>query len=173
MIHQKIDANEMEVRAATVDDVPAIVDIYNHAVLHTTATADYEPVTVEARTAWLQDRNAKEYAVIVAVYEEKVVGWAALNPYYLRVGYRFTAENAVYIAPDFQGCGIGTLLLERLLECARVQGLHSIIAAIVATNPYSIALHKRFGFVEVGRMREVVYKFDTWLDVVYLQWVSG
>lgn len=169
MIHQKIAVNEIEVRAATVDDIPAIVDIYNHAVLHTTATADYEPVTVEARTAWLHDRNAKGYAVLAAVYEEKIVGWASLNPYQQRYGYRFTGENSVYIAPDCQGRGVGTLLLGRLLECARAQGLHSVIASVDATNPSSIALHKRFCFVEVGRMREVVYKFDTWLGVVYLQ----
>ena len=169
MIHQKIDANEIEIRAATVDDIPAIVEIYNHAVLHTTATAEYEPTTVEARTAWLEERNAKEYAILAAVYEEKVVGWASLNPYQQRYGYRFTGENSVYIAPDFQGRGIGTLLLGRLLVCAKVQGLHSVIASVDAANHSSIALHKRFGFVEVGRMREVVYKFDTWLDVVYLQ----
>jgi len=83
--------------------------------------------------------------------------------------YRFTAENSVYIAPDYQGRGVGTLLLEKLLECARAQGLHCVIVSVDASNPQSIALHERFGFVEVGRMRETVYKFDRWLDVVALQ----
>ena len=157
------------IRDAVESDLPAIVDIYNHAVLHTTATADYEPTTMEIRAKWFQERQAGGYAVLVAVLGENVVGWAALNPYHSRIGYRFTAENSVYIAPDFQGKGIGTRLLAELLECAKAQGLHTVIASVDATNPQSIALHERFGFVEVGRLREIISKFDRWLDVVYLQ----
>jgi L-amino acid N-acyltransferase len=161
--------SSLSIRAAQDSDIPAIVEIYNHAVLHTTATADYEPTTVEVRLAWLHQRQAAGYAVLVAEREGKIVGWAALNPMHPKPGYRFSAENSIYIAAECQRQGIGRQLLAHLLECAEKQGLHSVLASIDSTNTASIALHQKFGFVEVARIPEVIFKFDRWLDVVYLQ----
>lgn len=160
---------EATVRHAMQNDIPAIVEIYNYAVLHTTATADYEPVSVEVRQQWLRDRQAEGYAVLVAERKGRIVGWAALNPFKPKIGYQFTAENSVYVAPDCLGQGIGKQLLARLLECAQEQGLHSVVALIDSANGVSIALHEKLGFVEVGRVPEAVFKFNRWLDVMYLQ----
>jgi phosphinothricin acetyltransferase len=156
------------IRAATVDDLPAILTIYNHAVLHTTATADHVVQTLKARRAWFDERMAQGLPVIV--FEEgEVLGWGALNRYHARFGYRFTVENSVYVGEAARGRGIGKRILEELVTLARKLGLHAIIASIDATNPASLALHQRFGFVEVGRFHEVIHKFDRWLDVVYYQ----
>ena len=101
-------ASAVTVRPATREDLPAILDIYNEAVLHTTATYDYEPRTLDDRVAWFEDHRANGYPVFVAVNDDgHMVGWGALNQYRPRKGYRFTTENSVYVAADQRGRGIG------------------------------------------------------------------
>jgi phosphinothricin acetyltransferase len=98
-----------------------------------------------------------------------VLGWSALNPFHARVGYRFTSENSIYVAPEARGKGLGKLLLGPLIEGAKARGLHAIIAVIDATNEASIRLHAGFGFEKVGHFRETGFKFGRWLDVVYME----
>jgi phosphinothricin acetyltransferase len=93
----------MTVRPATHADLQGILDIYNDAVLTTTATYDYEPRTLEHRLTWFEDHAKQDYAVFVAEDGGRIVGWSALNPYHARVGYRFTTENSVYVAADQRG----------------------------------------------------------------------
>jgi L-amino acid N-acyltransferase len=158
------------VRAATSADLPAILDIYNEAVRNTTATYDYEPHTLDDRRAWYEDHRANGYPVFVAVDDRgRVVGWSALNQYRARKGYRFTTENSVYVAADQRGRGIGRQLLAPLIDAARQGGFHAILAGIDASNEASLRLHTAFGFREVARLKEVGFKFDRWLDVVYLE----
>lgn len=160
----------MTIRPATREDLPSILEIYNDAVLNTTATYDYEPRTLEHRTAWFEDHLKINFPVFVAVNETgKVVGWSALNKYHDRMGYRFTTENSVYVAASERGKGIGKLLLTPLIDSAKRLGLHAIIAAIDAANEPSIRLHTKFGFVEVGNFKQIGYKFNRWLDVVYME----
>jgi phosphinothricin acetyltransferase len=158
------------IRPATEADLPAILEIYNDAVLTTTASYDYEPRTLEHRRQWFAERQRDRYAVFVAVeLSGRVVGWSALNPYHARCGYRFTAENSVYVASDQRGRGIGKRLLGPLIEAARERGLHTIIAAIDSSNGASIRLHAGLGFETVGVFKQVGYKFNRWLDVTYME----
>ena len=160
----------MTVRPATREDLPAILAIYNDAVLHTTATYDYEPRTLEDRTAWFEERVRDGYPVFVAVTPEgRVVGWSALNPYHARKGYRFSTENSIYVAADQRGRSMDRMLLAPLIEAARQRGLHAILAGIDAQNEASLRLHTSFGFQRVAHFKEVGFKFDRWLDVVYLE----
>ena len=160
----------MKVRPAKRQDLPGILEIYNDAVLKTTASYDYEPRTLEHRTTWFEDRTREQYPIFVAENEAKqVVGWSALNPFHTRMGYRFTAENSVYVAASERGKGIGKLLLEPLITGAKKRGLHAIIAVIDAENEPSIRLHAHFGFEKVGLFKEVGFKFDRWLNVVYME----
>ena len=158
------------VRPAGHADLPGILEIYNDAVLNTTATYDEEPRTMEHRVAWFDEHVKNDYAVLVAENEQKrIVGWSALNPYHARAGYRFTSENSVYVAADHRGQGVGKLLLAPLIEAARQRGLHAILAGIDAQNEASLRLHASFGFTQVARLKEVGYKFGRWLDVIYLE----
>ena len=160
----------MTIRPATTADLPGILEIYNDAVLHTTATYDYEPRTLEHRTQWFEERQRDHFPIFVAVDDTgRVVGWSALNPFHARIGYRFTSENSVYVAADQRGRGLGKRLLAPLLEAARARGLHAIIAAIDATNETSLRLHASFGFERVGLFKETGFKFGRWLDVVYME----
>ena len=161
---------KMQIRPATRPDLPGMLEIYNEAVLHTTATYDYEPRTLEHRTQWFEERQRDHYPVFVAVDGSgRVTGWSALNPFHVRIGYRFTAENSVYVAADWRGQGIGKLLLGPLVEGAKARGLHAIIAAIDADNQASLRLHAAFGFERVGHFKQTGFKFGRWLDVVYME----
>jgi L-amino acid N-acyltransferase len=160
----------MKVRPADKSDLPAILEIYNDAVLTTTASYDYEPHTLEQREHWLALRRRQGLPIFVAEDPAgRVMGWSALNRYHDRVGYRFTVENSVYVAAGDRGQGVGRALLGPLVDSARSLGLRAIIAAIDASNEASLRLHARFGFFKVGHFRQVGFKFGRWLDVVYLE----
>lgn len=157
-------------RSATPADLEIISSIYNQAVVTTTASYDYEPEQLDRRVAWYQEHVAMNLPVLVAVTPDgEVVGWSSLSPYHRRPGFRFTVENSVYVASRWRGQGIGRQLLEPLMTRGSELGLHSIIAAVDATNEASLRLHIGCDFREVGRFPEVGFKFDRWLDVVYLQ----
>ncbi len=163
-------AASIVIRPAVLGDVPAILEIYNEAVLNTTASYDYEPTTLAARIQWFAEHERDGYPMFVALNEGgRVVGWASLSRYHARPGYRFTTENSVYVAADQRGRGIGRLLLAESVEAAKRKGLHAIIAAIDADNQASLRLHEGFGFEKVGHFKRVGYKFDRWLDVAYLE----
>ena len=157
-------------RPATRDDLEAILAIYNDAVLNTTASYDYEPRTMKHRVGWFEEHQQQQLPMFVAVDAEgQIVGWSSLSHYHDRQGYRFTVENSVYVDAKHRGRGVGKLLLAPLIDSAHALGLHAIIAAIDAENEASIRLHARFEFVEVGHFKQVGFKFNRWLDVVYMQ----
>src|ERR1051326_9379096 len=146
----------MKVRTATRDDLPGILEIYNEAVLNTTATYDAEPRTLEHRVAWFEEHVKNNYPVFVAQNKQgRIVGWSALNQFHSRCGYRFTSENSVYVAADQRGCGIGTILIPPLISSARERGLHAILGAIDADNQGSIRLHASFGGEKKKRSRKI------------------
>jgi phosphinothricin acetyltransferase len=161
---------KVTIRPAAFEDLPGILGIYNEAVLNTTATYDYEPRTMDYRVAWFEENHKNNYPMFVAAAGEgRVVGWSALKQYHDRLGYRFTAENSIYVAADQRGKGIGKLLMPPLIEAARVRGLHAILAAIDAENDACIRLHAVFGFEQVGLFKQVGFKFGRWLDVVFME----
>jgi L-amino acid N-acyltransferase len=159
----------VNVRLAELKDLPAIADIYNHAVLHTTASYDYEPRNMDHRLAWFEMHQKQDLPVFVAESETGVLGWSSLSKYHDRMGYRFTVEDSVYIAEAHRGKGLGKALLAPLIQAARERKLRAIIGAIDADNKASIRLHAGFGFEVVGHFKKVGFKFDRWLDVVYME----
>jgi len=159
----------VQLRAATVEDTPAILDIYNHQVLTSTATFDLVPRTLEEQRSWLTERSGA-HVVLVAVGDGgELAGFGALSPYRERAGYATTVEDSVYVAESHQGRGVGRLLLEALVERARSHGFHALMAKIVGGHEASIGLHRTCGFELVGREREVGRKFGRWLDVVLME----
>jgi L-amino acid N-acyltransferase YncA len=158
------------IRPAEDRDLQAILDIYNHAVLTTTATYDYEPRTMEHRRAWFEEHQRTGFPVSIAeTGAGDVVGWSSLSRYHDRPGYRFTCENSIYVAEKARGQGVGKALLKPLIDAARARELKAIIAVIDASNEVSVRLHRSFGFETVGHFKSVGYKFDRWLDVIYME----
>ncbi|BCP51528.1 N-acetyltransferase [Kaistia sp. 32K] len=157
------------IRPATEADVPAILAIYNDAVLHTNAIWNDDVVDLDNRLAWFAARQAQGYPVLVAVEDETVLGYASYGDFRAFQGYRFTIENSIYVASDARGKGAGTALLGALVEHAAANGKHVMVAGIEAGNSVSIRLHERHGFVETARMPQLGFKFGRYLDLVFMQ----
>ena len=158
----------MTIRDATEADLPAINAIYNVYVRTSTTTYQEVEDTLDDRRAWFAGREPR-HVVTVAEIDGGVVGWAALNVFRGRSAFRFSCENSVYVAHDCLRRGIGSALLADSIGRARANGFRTIVASIDADQPASLALHARHGFVEVGRFRAIGYKFDRWLDAVFMQ----
>ncbi len=158
----------MHVRLARPTDSDPILEIYNEAVLRSTATFDLVPRTEAEQAAWMTEHRGPHPA-IVAIDEGVVVGFASLSPYRDKHAYATTVENSVYVHVDRRRGGIGRALLEELLRLAARHGFHAVIARIGENNTASIGLHEACGFTLVGVEREVGRKFNRWLDVSVLQ----
>jgi L-amino acid N-acyltransferase YncA len=159
-------------RDATVADLPAINEIYNHFVLHCTCTYQIVPSTLEERQAWFAGRGPR-HPVVVAEDAGEIVAWGSLSAFHKREAFERTVENSIYVSPRHQRRGLGRLMLEELIRRARAADVHTLVAAISADQEGSLALHERMGFRETGRLHEVGRKFGKVLDVVYMQLMPG
>ncbi len=157
------------VRHAVENDLPAMLEIYNDIIAHTTAVWHYEPHTLAMRQQWFQQRRAEGFPVFVAMDNEKMLGFSSFGSFRPWPGYKHTVENSVYVAADSRGKGVAKLLLPPLIEEAKLLGIHAMVAGIEADNEISIALHKKFGFAEVAHFKEVGWKFGRWLDLKFLE----
>jgi phosphinothricin acetyltransferase len=162
----------LTIRKAKIDDLGAITNIYNDAVLNTLATFDTEPKTIEERKTWFKNHDS-QHPVLVAEQDAQVVGWASLSKWSERRGYARTAEVSLYVEKAHRGSGIGKKLLEAILQEGQTAGLHTLIAQIVTGNEPSIRLAKQMGFQEVGVLKEVGCKFGKLLDVHVMQKIYG
>lgn len=159
----------MKIRDARMDDAEAIRAIYNDAVLNTTAVFDYTAREPQAQRDWLQMKAEQNLPVLVAEESGTVLGYASYGPFRPWPAYLYTVENAIYIAPQSRGKGIGAQLLQPLLQIAKDRGLRTMIAGITADNAASLRLHEKLGYVQAGLIREAGWKFERWLDLVFLQ----
>jgi L-amino acid N-acyltransferase YncA len=152
-------------------DLPAIVAIFNEVIATSTAIYRDDPTTFAERAAWLAERRAGGFPVLVARDDGgRAIAVGSYGPFRPLPGYATTVEHTVMVAAAHRGRGLGTLLVEALLaHAAGDGGVHVMVASIDAENVGSIRMHERLGFVEVGRMAEVGRKFDRWLDLVVLQ----
>jgi phosphinothricin acetyltransferase len=158
----------MELRLATLDDAEPLREIYNLEVTTSTATFDLVPRSLEEQRAWQAERSGAR-AVLVAVDDGTVCGFASLSPWRDRPAYATTVEDSVYVHRDHQGKGVGRALLGELVATATAHGFHACMARIVGGHDASIALHAACGFEVVGTEREVGRKFGRWLDVVLME----
>jgi phosphinothricin acetyltransferase len=157
-----------DIRKATLADVPNIAEIYNEAVLNTTATFDIEPKTSHEMRKWFKAHGPKN-PIVVAVIDSKVVGWASLSEWSTRCAYADTAELSVYVKDTFRNRGLGKKLIQSVLAEGKKAGLHTVISRIAGDNDVSIHIHSQFGFENIGVMKEVGKKFGKLLDVHMLQ----
>jgi len=156
------------IRQATLEDLAAITEIYNEAILNTVATFDTQPKTLEEQEIWFADHGPR-YPILVAERDSIIVGWASLTKWSDRCAYSDTAEASLYIKEREQGKGIGRKLLEAIIREGQEAGLHTVIARIEAGNEASIHLLKSMGFEHIGIMKEVGKKFGKLLDVRIMQ----
>ncbi|KDN99611.1 GNAT family N-acetyltransferase [Pseudomonas donghuensis] len=157
-------------RDAVPADLTGIRDIYNDAVLNTTAIWNEQAVDLGNRQAWFDARQAQGYPILVAVNAaNEVLGYASFGDWRPFEGFRHTVEHSVYIRSDQRGNGLGPKLMQALIERARACNKHVMVAAIESGNAASIRLHQRLGFTFNGQMPQVGVKFGRWLDLTFMQ----
>jgi len=159
----------MHIREAIESDLAQILGIYNDAILNTTAVYDYEPHTLNMRKHWFETKKDQGFPVFVAEENNEILGFSSIGPFRPWAGYKYSVENSIYVKDGMRGKGIGKLLMQPLIDTAKEMKLHTIIAGIDADNKLSIEFHKQFGFVEVAHFKEVGWKFERWLDLVFMQ----
>lgn len=156
-------------RAATAADLPEILEIYNDAILNTTSVYSEKPHTLEMRQTWFNERKQAGFPVIVAVQDGNVAGFATYGHFRIWPCYRYTVEHSVYVRKESRGQGISKLLLNEVIDDARKAGMHAMIAGIDSENDISLKLHLQYGFEQVARFKEVGFKFNRWLDLIFLE----
>lgn len=160
----------MIVRAATAEDAEALAAIYEPAVLHGFGTFE----TVPPDAAWWEIRRRDIQGLglpfVVAERDGRVLGYAYAGPFRPRPGYRFTAEDSVYVAPDAQGQGVGRAVLGAVVEACEAFGLRQLVAVIGDSgNHGSINLHRSLGFEHSGVGKSFGFKHGRWVDIVWMQ----
>lgn len=160
---------EIKLRAYKTEDTQAILDIINFNILNSTALYDYNIRSYEQQKAILEEKKTKNFPVIVAELDGIVVGFGMYSEFRFREAYKYTVEHSVYVNNAFHGHGIGKILLQELIQLAKKQGLHTMIAVIDAENQSSVDFHEKFGFKTVGVIKESGFKFDRWLHSVFMQ----
>jgi phosphinothricin acetyltransferase len=160
----------LTIAAATPADSAEIAAIYAHHVLHGVATFEIEPPDAEEMARRVAKVRGAGHPWLIARDGTGVLaGYAYAAQFHARPAYASTCEDSIYLAYDQLGRGIGTALLGALIEAADAAGFRQMIALVAGEEAASLALHRRFGFGEVGRMRAVGRKHGRWLDVITLQ----
>lgn len=163
-----------DIRAATETDAERVADIFGGYVRQSIATfVEEPPSTAEWAERIVRAHHAK-LPFLVAAVDGRVAGFAYCTAYRPHAAYRYTVEDSIYISPEASGQGLGTLLLSALLDGLAATEIRQVVAVIAATagsrhDTPSTVLHRRLGFVEVGRLPAVGYKYGQWADTVLLQ----
>jgi phosphinothricin acetyltransferase len=158
------------VRPAARADLPRIVEIYNYYVINTPITFDLEPVTVEGRARWFEEHaGANRHRLFVAEDSGRVVGYAGTGQFRDKAAYDTSVETTIYCANDCTSRGIGSLMYRTLFDALKNEDIHRILAGITLPNQVSLALHRRFGFTDVGVFSENGRKFASYWDVIWMQ----
>ena len=159
---------EIEVRPATPGDAGTICLIYNQGIEDRVATLDTDLRTPDERRQWLAGRGPR-HPVIVAEARGDVVGWGSLNAFSPRKAYDSVADFSIYIERGWRGKGVGSRLLERLIELARELGYHKLVLSAFPWNTGGMALYEKLGFRTVGIYKEQGKLDGKWADTIIME----
>jgi phosphinothricin acetyltransferase len=157
------------IRSATERDVPSILGIINFEIENSTIVYDYKVRSYEYQLQWFHQKVKEGMPVIVAQKQTEVVGFGTFGIFRPWDAYRFSVEHSIYVDKKTRGLGIGKLLMAKLIDLATEQGYHTMVAGIDTSNKKSCDFHRKFGFTEIGTLKEIGFKFNTWLDLVFMQ----
>ena len=161
----------VSIRPATPDDIPAITRVYAHAVMHGTASFEFEPPDEREMARRMNELTGKDFPYFAADSGGALAGYAYAALYRTRPAYRFTVEDSVYIAPDSHRRGVGRALLAALIEACEARGFRQMIA-VIGDSPRqqaSVGLHAALGFRHVGILQDVGFKHGRWVDTLLMQ----
>ncbi|MDN0074542.1 N-acetyltransferase family protein [Crenobacter sp. SG2303] len=148
----------------------AILEIFNDAIVNSTALYDYQPRAPQSMVGWFDAKRAGGFPVIgVEDSDGVLLAFGSYGTFRAWPAYKYTVEHSVYVHKDHRGHGLGRTVMRELIAAARQNDVHAMMGGIDATNAGSIALHEQLGFKHVGTLPEVGFKFGRWLDLAFYQ----
>ena len=159
----------MIIRRAERNEVPAMREIFNEVLRNSNSIYREEEVSLEERYSWFDEKISHGFPIFGAYDGEKLIAYAGYGSWRAAQGYRKTVELTIYVDSAYRGSGVGSKLMQTVIDQAKNDGLHVMIGAIDSKNIDSINFHKKFGFVETARMPEVALKHGQWLDLIFMQ----
>jgi L-amino acid N-acyltransferase len=161
----------MEIVQCTHDrHASQILDVFNEAILTSTALFDYKPRAPESMASWFKAKEAGRFPVIgVEDANGHLLGFVSYGTFRAWPAYKYSVEHSVYVHKDHRGKGLGRILMNEVVAAAQAQNYHVLVGGIEAGNLGSIALHESLGFTHAGTMRQVGFKFGRWLDLSFYQ----
>lgn len=157
------------IRKASEKDLKDILEIYNDAILNTTAIYAYKIQTLEYEKQWYEKKKQDEYPVLVFEKDDMVVGFATFGPFREWPAYKYTIEHSIYVHKNYRNQGIATKLMEEIIKIADKREYATLVAGIDAANEGSIKLHKKIGFKYSGTITKAGFKFGKWLNLTFYQ----
>lgn len=147
-----------------------ILEIFNEAIVNSTALYDYQPRTMESMKTWFENKTMNNFPVIGITNEEgELLGFGSFGAFRSWPAYKYTVEHSLYIRKDNRGNGLGKIILSEIIKNAKSQDYHCLVAGIDSTNIVSIRLHESYGFEYCGIIKDAGYKFSNWLDLSFYQ----
>jgi phosphinothricin acetyltransferase len=160
----------IEIVQATVDDLAQIVEIDNYAAANSIASLATRPVSVAERRDWFtQFSRSGPYRMLVARLGEVVLGYACSQRYRAHEAFRETVEVSIALQVTHRGKGLGTVLYRELFSSLAGEPVHVALAGIALPNDASVALHRKFGFVDVGTFREYAVKNGEYISSLWME----
>jgi phosphinothricin acetyltransferase len=160
----------MKIISLTREYANEVLDIFNDAILNSTALYDYKVWTEDIIESWFETKKLNNFPIIGLVDDDNnLVGFGSYGTFRIRPAYKYTIENSLYVHKDHRGKGYGKILLNEIIKNATSQNYHCIIGVIDSANKVSVELHKSFGFELSGTFKQVGYKFGKWLDADFYQ----
>ena len=158
------------IRSCSENQLPEILEIFNDAILNSTALYDYNPRSMDTMQSWYATKQAGNYPII-GVFDgnDTLLGFASYGSFRNWPAYKYSVEHSIYVRSDMRGKGLGKLLLKEIIKSAEAQDYHVLIGGIDASNTASIRLHEKEGFVFSGTIHHAGYKFGRWLDLSFYQ----
>jgi len=153
-------------RDATSDDLTVVVAIYNASIPARLATADTSPVSVESRREWFDSHEVDRRPLWVVERAGEVIAWLSLRSFYGRPAYHATVEVSLYLAPQCQGGGLGTRMLQALIERCPAMGVRNLIGFVFAHNAPSLRMNEKVGFEQWGLLPSVAELDGVWRDLL-------
>lgn len=157
------------IRPAIKEDLPGILEIWNHEIENSTSIFDDQPKSLSFLENWFEDRSGKDFPILVAEFDSKVVCYGSYGTFREKPGYNITVEHSIYAHPDYRAMGTGRLIMREMIRLAKDQKIENMIAVIDGSNHKSIRFHEKFGFIEAGRLERIAVKFGKHMDAVIMQ----
>lgn len=158
----------MEVRLVKDSDLSEVLDIYQYYIKHTDVTFEYDVPQLATFKDQIQD-IIREMPFLVAIENNQVVGYVYASKFAKKKAYSWSVETTIYLDKDYLHKGIGKVLYQTLFKILKKMGYCRCYACITYSNPDSTRFHKKFGFKDVGIFHQAGYKFNRWLDVIYME----